>query len=371
MTCKVLLLGAYGNFGKHITAKLSVEANIQLILAGRSESKCQKLAKQHAAIVNPPQVAVFDVNKSLQQYLTKLKPDVVIHTCGPFQAQNYTVAELCIVNGCHYIDLADGRDFVDNIKSLDAKAVAANVAIISGASSVPCLTAAVLDKYLPEFSKLEYVDSGIATAQRINVGLATIRGTLSYCGKPIKMLKDGVMQKVFGWQSMVRRKYPRLGLRYLAYCDVPDLALFPKRYPDLKSCEFRVSLEVTIVQWMMWLLSWLVRCKLIRNLPAWGPALRQCASMVDFMGSNDSGFHVQMRGVDAAGATKQLTFYLIAVDRFGPYIPSTPAIICAKKIANGMLNKSGAYPCLDIISLDEYLAELGSEKVFTKLQQDS
>jgi hypothetical protein len=35
------------------------------------------------------------------------------------------------------------------------------------------------------------------------------------------------------------------GRRLTAVCDVPDLALFPKRYPGVQSVTFRAALEVS------------------------------------------------------------------------------------------------------------------------------
>lgn len=365
---RVLLLGAYGNFGRHITDKLSQDVCIQLILAGRNQEKCHQLASDYSHAPNLPELAIFDVYSELQDALVTNQPDIVINTCGPFQAQDYSIAKSCIDYGCHYIDLADGRDFVANIAQLDQAAKAKGISIISGASSVPCLTAAVIDHYLPEFKKLESIDSAIATAQRINAGLATIRGTLSYCGKPIRMLRQGFMQDVTGWQGMIRKRYPKIGTRYLSYCDVPDLALFPKRYPDLKNMEFRVSLEVTLVQWSMWLLSWLVRWGAIKNLPNHAERMIGLAKYLDCFGSYDSGFHITLKGIGHDDKAKQITYYIIATDKYGPYIPSTPAILCAQKLANGSLQRPGAYPCLDSITLDEYIDALDRKKVFIAIQ---
>ena len=48
--------------------------------------------------------------------------------------------------------------------------------MVSGASSVPCLTAAVIDAYLPLRSARTSVDYGISAAQQTNRGLATLGG---------------------------------------------------------------------------------------------------------------------------------------------------------------------------------------------------
>ena len=44
--------------------------------------------------------------------LKALNPDLVIHCAGPFQGQDYRVALASMACDAHYIDIADGRDFV-------------------------------------------------------------------------------------------------------------------------------------------------------------------------------------------------------------------------------------------------------------------
>lgn len=114
-----------------------------------------------------------------------------------------------------------------------------------------------------------------------------MRGTLSYSGKAFTTLKQGEMQRVYGWQGITSQIYPELGKRYFCYCDVPDLQLFPKRYSGLQNYEFRVSLEVPIVHWTMWGLSWLVRAKILRNIARYAPLLKRLSHWFDRWGSND------------------------------------------------------------------------------------
>ncbi|MFO0187902.1 MAG: hypothetical protein ACK55J_14905, partial [Alphaproteobacteria bacterium] len=51
---------------------------------------------------------------------------------------------------------------------------------------------------------------------------------------------------------------------------------------------------------------------------------------------------------------------IIARSGHGPNIPGSPAILIAGRLANGGLIPAGARPCLDLISLDEYLGALAS-----------
>ena len=185
MSTRVLLIGGYGNFGGLIARRLSREPGITVIIAGRSETKARAAADAMGA-----EWLAIDVPRTLDAGLDSARPDIVIYTSGPFQTQGYEMAEACIRHRSHYIDLADGRDFVTNIERLDETAKAAGVLVVSGASTVPALTSAIVDRYRNEFLTLESIDYGIATAQQNNPGLATTRSVLSYAGKPFTTLID-------------------------------------------------------------------------------------------------------------------------------------------------------------------------------------
>lgn len=231
MTLRVLVLGGYGNFGSYVCRALADDARVQLVVAGRSRAKAEVFAAGLAA-ANPAEVAIVDIAEPAAA-IEQARPGLVIHTVGPFQAQDYRVAEAAIACGAHYCDLADARAFVAGIGALEAAASTAGVAVIAGASSVPCLTAAYLDAALAEFAAIERVDCGITAAQQTNRGLGTASAILSYVGRPFTTLHDGAMRRVYGWQGLHPEVYPELGRRWFGYCDIPDLELFPARYPTL------------------------------------------------------------------------------------------------------------------------------------------
>ena len=357
MTTRVLIIGGYGNFGSFITRSLACDKNIQLIIAGRSIEKAKALNAELDAI-NKPESIALDITKDLKSDLNAIRPKITIHTSGPFQAQGYDVAEACIGAGSHYIDLADGRNFVLGISQLNQRAKETGVLVVSGASSVPCLTAALVDHYKPMFKAVETLDYGITTAQKTARGLATTTTILSYTGRPFKTLIDGSMQNVYGWQDLHHRDYPVLGRRLLGNCEIPDLDIFPTRYPSLKTIRFYAGLELPLVHLSLWLISGLVRIGLIRNLKSAAPLLLRISILFDRFGTADSALHMMLDGVDANGSSRRLSFSLTALKGDGPYIPCIPAILLTRKLASGDLDKTGATACLDLITLDEYLGSL-------------
>jgi len=300
--------------------------------------------------------------------LAAARPDAVIHTAGPFQGQDYRVAEACIAAGAHYLDLADARAFVAGIGPLDARARAAGVAVITGASSVPTLTAAIIERYRGRFARLETIDYGITAAEQGSRGLATAASVLSYVGRPFRALRGGQWVEVHGWQGLHVRTYPELGRRLFGDCDIPDLDLFPARWPELRTIRFSAGHEVAALHLGTWALSWPVRLRLMPRLSRMAPLLLRLSRLFDPLAAGRSGLHMTLGGVDRSGAPKRLRFFLIARSGHGPYVPCAPAIILAQRLARGEAIAPGARPCLGLIDLDQYLAALDGLDVSTVVE---
>jgi hypothetical protein len=357
MTARVLILGGYGNFGGYVARALAPDSDIALIIAGRSAGKACTFAANLVA-ANPAQGVALDISGDLAGPLAALRPDMVIHTVGPFQTQDYRVAEAAVAAGAHYCDLADARAFVCGIGALDAVAREAGVSVIAGASSVPCLTAAYLDDALRDFSTIESVDYGISAAQQTNRGLGTASAILSYVGQPFSMLRGGAMRRVFGWQGLHSEIYPELGRRWFGYCDIPDLDLFPARYPTLKHMRFCAGHEIALLHFGTWLLSWGVRLRLLPRLDRWGGFLLNVSFLFDSLGSGRSGFHMRIAGKATDGTPLERREWIIARSGHGPNIPCMPVILLARRLARGETPPVGAQPCVGVIGLDEFLAAL-------------
>jgi hypothetical protein len=181
---------------------------------------------------------------------------------------------------------------------------------------------------------------------------------LGYTGKAFPTLINGKQQSVVGWQGLHSRHYASLGRRLLGNCDVPDLALFPERYPSLQTIRFYAGLELPFVHITLWALSWLVRIGLVKSLQPAAALMLRVSFLFDALGSANSAFHMALSGKDKQGIDKTVTFELIARDGDGPYIPCMPAILLTKKLANNDIAQTGAYPCMGFISKDEYLDAL-------------
>jgi hypothetical protein len=356
ITKRILILGGYGNFGKRIAFALS-KAGLPIIIAGRDLKKATDLAAniKHHYPDSMIETARVDVRAQWAESLRKLSPYVVINTCGPFQLHDYSVAKACIAQNVHYLDLADGRDFVVGMDRLDLQAKEHNVLVVSGASTVPGLSSAVLDAYCHEFSVIESLKFGISPGQKAERGLATTQAILTYIGKPLRPFAGH--HNACGWQDLYCQRYPELGLRWMANCDIPDLDLLPSHY-GIQSIQFSAGMESWSLHFTIWALSWCVRLGLPFSLSVYAKILLKMSHIFDFLGTDNGGMHMIMNGKNKLGEPHMRQWFIIAKEGDGPHIPTIPSIILAKKLISGEEERRGAMPCLGLVSLAEYKAEL-------------
>lgn len=367
---RILVLGGYGLFGSRIVHALSADAGLTVVSAGRDHAKA---ATQIAALSMRPatlESATLDTNAvDFADRLATLRPDIVIDTAGPFQGRDYRVAQAALAIGAHCIDLADSRTYVSGIGALDAAARAANRRVVSGASSVPGLNAAVVAALHPRFSTLDSVESAISPGNRTARGWATMLAILGYVGKPYRVLLEGRQHVAHGWQSLRRIRIANVGTRWVANCEVPDLDLLPARYPELQTVEFRAGLELWRMHFGLWLGSLAVRFGPFRSLLPFARPLLVLSERWQGIGSDVGVMQVVLRGRGHTGEPLTLTWTLVARDGDGPQIPATASVLLARKLARGELAGGGASACIDLFTLDEFMQELAGYAMYTSLEE--
>jgi NAD(P)-dependent dehydrogenase (short-subunit alcohol dehydrogenase family) len=351
---RVVILGGGGNFGARICRALWQDPAFEVIPAGRSA----------------PAARLDICAPEFEKDLSALHPGLVIHCAGPFQGQDYRVARAALAAGAHYLDLADGHEFVARFRERNgATAKAADRIALSGASTLPALSAAVIDGLRPHFAQLEEIQIVIAPAQRAPRGAATLAGVFSYAGKPFKVLREGAWADAWGWQELRRVRIEGLGARWAAVCDVPDLELLPARYPGVKTVEFRAALEVGIQHFALSLAAGLRRAGLPLPLELWAAPLDKLASWLDVFGSERGGMVVSVTGRSVQGGSKRLEWHLVADHNHGPEIPCMPAILLARRIARNEIAERGAYPCMGFLDLEEFAPEFARWGMKTTIQE--
>jgi len=358
---RVAIVGAYGNFGSIIRKKLAEQRNTPFILSvGRDRHKLDFLASGNATHYWAGDAHSDQFTKVLRDH----EIDLVIHTAGPFQGQDYNVAKSAIAAGANYCDLSDCRHFVRGISDLDEAAKRAQVFVLSGCSSVPTLSAGVIDHFRPLFSKIDHIDFGISSSAKMP-GVSTVRGVLDYAGKPIEQFENGVVKAVRGWQDLTLHRFHGLGLRLLANVDVPDMDIFPSRY-GAQSVRFQAGSGLKLGTLANFSVATLARFGLIRNAGHYADLLHRVGKRFEWMGDRKSLMFIKISGTGLDGLPYQHRWEIEAHDDKGPTIPSSGAVALTRMQMAGIRVSPGARPCVGVIPMERYLEAIGESSIFVR-----
>jgi short subunit dehydrogenase-like uncharacterized protein len=122
-------------------ARLLLRAGHEVLVAGRDPAPALAFVREHGG-----QPLLLDLREDLSP-IARAAPGLVVDAAGPFQTyetNTYRVARFCIENGINYIDLSDDAGFAAGIAALDDMATRTGVFALSGASSVPTISAAAV-----------------------------------------------------------------------------------------------------------------------------------------------------------------------------------------------------------------------------------
>ena len=272
----------------------------------------------------------FDRDADLEAQTAKIALDIVVDATGPFQsygAEPYRLVQTALALGSNYLDLADGTEFVKGIAQFDATARARGLFVLSGVSSFPVLTAAVVRVLARDMQRVEKVVGGIAPSPYASVGLNVIRAIAGYAGRPISIARDGTI----GYALIDSKRYtiappghrPLPSIRF-SLVDVPDLQLLPELRPSLTSVWMGAGPVPAIWHRALSLLAWTVRLKLLPSLSLLAPLMQSAMHHLSF-GEHRGGMFVSAEGIGSDGRRLERSWHLLAEGEDGPFIPSMAA----------------------------------------------
>jgi NAD(P)-dependent dehydrogenase (short-subunit alcohol dehydrogenase family) len=363
---RVLILGGYGGFGARLSQRLA-KTGWHVIIAGRNLENAQRLAGTLQNAI----AEKADRNGDLLPLLSKHKPLLLVDAAGPFQGNGYQVAEACIMAGIAYLDLADARDFVSGVSVLDAQAKAAGVGVISGASSVPALSGAVVRHLAQSFDRVNSIEMAISASSKASAGLSVASAILSYVGKPVKLWTGRDWRQEAGWsrlkwQSFAVAEKPALR-RMVALADIPDHQFLPDRIAGKPTVTFRAGPEFALQTIGLWLLGWLVRLRVIRSLSGLSNIAKRMQALLSGYGSDRSAMSVTLIG--QKGDSHFLRRWtLLAEDGDGPEIPVLAAQLLAGQIMAGEV-ASGARDAGELLTLDQFAPLFEELAISTELHE--
>jgi hypothetical protein len=350
---RVLIVGGAGVFGRRLSEGLRETTNADLIIAGRSRAR----AEDAALAVGAHEVAVLNRDTATPGELRALKADLIIDAAGPFQGATLRFARAAIEAGAHYLDLADARDFVAALPSLDALAREKGVAAITGASSTPALTHAVLDELRAGWKRIDIIRAGIAPAAQMDRGPAVMKAVLSWVGAPVRVFEDGAWRERRGWSHCDTIDVPLLGPRRFALAETSDLDLIPARYAPRDAALFMASLEMDAMHRGLEAASLFRHLRILPKPTRFATSMRLAAAVLSPFGSDRGGMIVEVFGRDANNQATRARWSMFAPDGLGPYTPTFAALALARCFVRGEGLPIGAHACVAMLRLEDFEPE--------------
>jgi short subunit dehydrogenase-like uncharacterized protein len=186
---RLILYGSYGYTGNLIAEKLS-GLNLDVLLSGRNASK---LKEQSETLNLPFQKASLDSENELDMLLNA--GDTVLHCAGPFIDTWEPMANACLRNGCHYLDITGEIQVFESLHALDNKFRNENLMAMPGTGFdvVPtdCM-ASYLNEKLPGASGLELAFAGLGSG----VSRGTLKTMIGNLGKGGAIRLNGRIENV-------------------------------------------------------------------------------------------------------------------------------------------------------------------------------
>lgn len=360
----VLVVGGAGAFGRRLVEGLLATTQATVLVGGRSPQRHIDWVQGLKARYGDRRIDTLTIDRDAAlETLRAAKPFCVVDAAGPFQNLKPHLAEAAVAAGCHYVDLADARDFVAGFAALDGAAREANVLAATGASSTPALSGAALAMLTEGWRHVDEIAIAISPGNRAPRGLSVIEAILAYAGQPVRVWLDGRWTTRPGWGELVRRDMPGLGFRWLSLCETPDLDLLPARYPSTRKALFRAGLELPVLHLGLWLLTLPVRFGLTRSLRPCASVLQTVASWLEPFGTDRGGMSVEASGKDRDGRPIRAVWSLVAEAGDGPNIPVLPALALIRGLLDGRITTRGAKIACDLLSLEEIECEFGRFRI--------
>ncbi len=337
----MIVIGGAGVFGSRLCSALAREPGVELVVAGRDLARAETLAARIGARAlrldrgDPGRVLIAE------------RPFAVIDAAGPFQggAGGYMVARGALAAGAHYLDLSDDAAFTAGIAALDGEAKARGLVCLSGVSSVPALSAAVVGMLAEGMSDIHLIDTVILPGNRAPRGLSVIAAILAQAGRPVPTWRGGAVRAEPGWGWPLRLDLG-FGRRWASVIGAPDLVLFPTAFAA-RSVMFRAGLELSVMHLGLWALSLPVRAGLMRSLVPLARPLRWAADRLKPFGTDRGGMRVRVAGITTEGGAECRDWVLEAEAGDGPEVPAIPARAVVAALRAGRV-EPGARACLEL-----------------------
>jgi short subunit dehydrogenase-like uncharacterized protein len=365
---RILILGEFGAFGRHLGRALARLEGIELVLASREPGRL-------AAFAGTLGARTVSVDPAHDGGLREVLRGsfAAVNTFGPFRADDFTVANACAELGVHYIDPADTRAHVSGIERLERRAAANGALIVSGAGATPAVSAALVDLGQEDFDRVSEIHTFVAPGRQGRRNLATAHAILGYLGDPIRIKERGRWRHVYGFRRAQTVRLPEPLRRRRGYlCDLPDLDLFPRRY-GAQTVTARVATPSALFSAGISTAAWLKRRNMVRDLARTARALLRVSQVFGTTAEAGAALRVEVCGQRSGRAAVQVLTLLARSDNGLP-VAVAPITALVRRWLADPPRAGGAGACVGLLDWEALRAELiadGADVVLIRSWEDA
>lgn len=331
---RVIVLGGLGLFGRTAVEELR-RLRVTVVTASRGAGADLQV----------------DANDNASIRASTHNGDVVVDAAGPFHERSSALIEAAAEIGFDVIDLNDDLGYAELVCSYEQTIEAAGIRVLSSASSVSAVAAAVVRHSSIELPKR--VTTFLAPASRYTANTGTAQSLWRSVGRPVRVLVDGHLQTRVGWVEARSFKMPApIGTVKGHLFESADAVNLPRCWTSLRDVAMYVDSNTIGVNSLLEMAAHSEPLReLMQSKMEWGTWLAKK------LGSSAGGIGFEIEGADGCVAK-----YAITASENSFVTAVAPAVLVARAIANGSFARRGLVlpdRCVEPDELFEYLAQNG------------
>ncbi|MCZ6796214.1 MAG: saccharopine dehydrogenase NADP-binding domain-containing protein [Planctomycetota bacterium] len=273
--------------------------------------------------------------------------DLVIDTAGPFQERSTALVDAAIDVGFDVVDINDDLSYAERVVALNESIDRAGIRVLSSCSSVSAISASIVQR--SGAKKPVRLTGFLAPATKYTANPGSALSLIRSVGRPVRALRGGRLATLRGWREARGFAMPEpVGALKGRLFESADALLLPRVWPSLDTVELFVDPNAPGLAALL---------ALAARLPAVRRLLERCVGLGTklsrLVGSPAGGLGYEVE--DSGG---EIARFAVVSRAGGHRTPVAPAVLAARKIAEGSFDQRGLVPPdrhVDAAELTEYL----------------
>jgi hypothetical protein len=313
---RVVVLGGLGQFGRTAAEALRALGVTPQIAARQGGADVQVDANDGRAIRSAFR-----------------RDDLVLDAAGPFHARSTALVEAAIDVGFDVIDINDDLRYADSVLALEPRIRAAGIRVLSSASSVSGVAAAMVRHC--GIDEPRRVTAFLAPASRHTARAGTAASLIRSVGRPVRVLRDRVLEERLGWsESRDFRMPPPVGSICGRLIESADVVHLPRVWLSLRDVAMYVDTNTLGVNTLLRVAA---RSRVVRNVLA--SRLRMGTRLARVFGSAAGGIGYEIEDGDG-----RVTRCAIVGGENSFVTAVAPAVLATQSILQGRFSEGGLVP---------------------------